>query len=110
MPKQKSKAATEPVTGSNKFQISRIATETASPIQKASMREISIAKSLSRTEPRPMRTTVISTHVAATPSAEAISIYLSPLAQVEDFEGAQRVTHGKGAIISVSGSEFVDTR
>src|SRR6266481_787437 len=87
-PKQESTAVAEPVTGSNRFQISRIATETASPIQKASMREISISKSLRRTEPRPMRTTVISTHVATTPSAEAISIYLSPLAQVGDFESS----------------------
>ena len=88
MPKQKSKAVAEPVTESNRFQISRIAIETAIPIQKASMRERSISKSLRSTEPSPMRTTVISTHVAATPSAEAISIYLSPLAQVGDFESS----------------------
>ena len=74
MPRAKRTSVMEGVIGRTRFQISRMATETARPVQKESRRESSLAISARTTEPTPMSERAMTVHVKKISKAERRSI------------------------------------
>src|SRR5712664_2149797 len=74
IPAQDRMSVVEAVMGRMRFQISRTATETARPIQKASVAKKSLVNRERRREPRPKRMMATTTQVKKTSSVERMSI------------------------------------
>ena len=85
MPAKKRSSVIEIVMGKTKLQISRTATETASPIQNVSLTEHSSLKRARTMDPMPMRVMAMTPQVKRISSAERTSIYGQRLPDAEDF-------------------------